>query len=131
MYSSIEAAAEIGTTPRLLRRFLRDPGNSWNTAGIGGRYMFTESDLKVLKVAFHKWHKGKPATADAPKVDPFDYLDQDKGITVEEMLEMPKNPKLKADVLRRRADRFARLDARMREAGILPKPIFIDEEVDA
>lgn len=127
MFTSIEAAAEIGTTPRLLRRFLRD-NDSWRNAGIGGRYLFTEADVKSLNIQFHKWHKSKPAKE---KVDPLDYLDQDPGITVEEMLELPKNPRLKADVLRRRADRFHRLDARMRECGVLPKPTFIDEEAEA
>lgn len=127
MYSSIEAAAAIGTTPRLLRRFLRD-NDSWRNAGIGGRYMFTEPEVKSLNVQFHKWHKSKPAK---PPVDPLDYLDQDPGITVEQMIELPKNPELRADVLRRRAERQARLDARMRECGVLPKPQFIDDEVDA
>jgi hypothetical protein len=128
MYTSIEAAAEIGTTPRLLRRFLRD-NDSWHNAGIGGRYLFTESEVKSLNIQFHKWHKSKPVNTE--KVDPLDYLDQDPGITVEEMLELPKNPKLRADRLRVRAERFARLDARMRECGVLPKPQFVEEEVDA
>jgi len=127
MYSSIEAAAAINTTPRLLRRFLRD-NDSWRNAGIGGRYMFTEAEVKSLNVQFHKWHKSKPAK---PSVDPLDYLDQDPGITVEQMNEVRKNPELKADVLRRRAERQHRLDKRLRECGVLPKPQFFDEEVDA
>lgn len=127
MFSSIEAAAEIGTTPRLLRRFLRD-NDSYRNAGIGGRYMFTEAELKSLNIQFHKWHKSKPAKE---KVDPLDYLDQDPGITVEEMLELPTNHRLRADVMKRRSERLARLSARMRECGVTTKPIFEDEEVDA
>jgi hypothetical protein len=127
MYTSIEAAAEIGTTPRLLRRFLRSD-NNWNTAGIGGRYMFTESDLKTLNRDFHKWNKSKPAKE---KVDPLDYLDQDPGITIEQMLELPKNPKLRADRLRARADRLQRLHERIKECDIQLQPTFVDEEVDA
>lgn len=127
MFTSIEAAAEIGTTPRLLRRFLRDNA-SWNAVGIGGRYLFTEADVKSLNIQFHKWHKSKPA---AIKVDPLDYLDQDPGITVEEMLDLPKNPRLKADRLKARAERMHRLSERMRECGIHPVPIYEDEEVDA
>lgn len=127
MYTSIEAAAEIGTTPRLLRRFLRD-NDSWRAVGIGGRYLFTESDVQSLNIQFHKWHKSKPAKV---SVDPLDYLDQDPGITVEEMLDLPKNPKLKADRLKARADRMHRLHERMRECGVHPVPIYLDEEVDA
>jgi len=127
MFSSIEAAAEIGTTPRLLRRFLRD-NDSWRNAGIGGRYMFTESEIKSLNIQFHKWHKTKPAKERAESPD---YLDQDQGITIEQMLELPRNPKLKAEVLKRRAERMHRLDTRMRECGVLPKPQYLEEEVDA
>jgi len=130
MFTSIEAAAEIGTTPRLLRRFLRD-NDSWKNAGIGGRYMFTEAELKSLNIQFHKWHKSKPVKRGDEDVDPLDYLDQDKGITVEEMLELPKNPKLRADRLKARQDRMHRLHARMRSCGIHPQPQHKDEEVDA
>lgn len=130
MYSSIEAAAEIGTTPRLLRRFLRD-NDSWRNAGIGGRYMFTEEEVKSLNIQFHKWHKSKPVQRKAEDVDPLDYLDQDKGITVEEMLELPKNPRLRSDRLKARAERMHRLNERLRVCGIHPQPIYEDEEVDA
>lgn len=129
MYSSIEAAAEIGTTPRLLRRYLRS-NDSYRNAGIGGRYMFTEAEVKTLKKDFHAWHGTKPAPS-STKVDPFDYLDQDPGISVEEMLQLPRNPKLKADVLRRRSERMHRLDARIKEVGLHTVPTFFDEEVDA
>lgn len=129
MFSSIEAAAEIGTTPRLLRRFLRD-NDSWRAVGIGGRYMFTEEEVKSLNIQFHKWHKTKPA-AKKTDVDPLDYLDQDPGITVEEMLELPKNPRLRADRLKARQERMHRLNERMRQCGVHPQPLYVDEEVDA
>lgn len=126
MYSSIEAAALIGTTPRLLRRFLR-ANESWNAVGIGGRYMFTDSEVKSLNIQFHKWHKSKPAKV-TDDVDPLDYLDQDKGITVEEMLDLPKNPQLKADRLKARQERNHRLYERMRACGVLPKPQYEDAD---
>lgn len=131
MYSSIEAAAKIGTTPRLLRRFLR-ANDSWHSAGIGGRYMFTDAEVKSLNIQFHKWHKSKPVK-ETSSAEPFNHLDQDPGITIEQMLELPKNPKLRSEVLKRRAERLRRLDARMRECGVLPQPIYVDEdeEVDA
>lgn len=127
MYSSIEAAAQIGTTPRLLRRFLRD-NDSWRNAGIGGRYMFTESEVKSLNVQFHAWRGERPVKQ---VQDPLEYLDQDPGITVEQMLELPNNPKLKAEVLQHRYERQRRLDERLRTCGIHPKPLYEDEEVDA
>lgn len=123
MFTSIEAAAEIGTTPRALRRFLRD-NDSWRNAGIGGRYMFTEEDVKSLNIQFHKWNKSKPAKV---KVEVPDDLDS-PGISVEEMLELPKNPKLRADVLKMRADRLNRLTERMRAVGVGSKPLYIDAE---
>ena len=126
MFTSIEAAAAIGTTPRALRRFLRD-NDSWCNAGIGGRYMFTDEEVKSLNIQFHKWNKSKPAKV---KTDPVEDLDS-PGISVEEMLEMPKNPKLRADVLRMRAERLNRLTERMRACGVGSKPLYIDELEDA
>lgn len=127
MFTSTEAAAEIGTTPRLLRRFLRD-NDSWRNAGIGGRYMFTDAEVKSLNIQFHKWNKSKPKKESH---DPLDYLDQDPGISVDEMMQVPHDHKLRAEVLRRRQERFARLNERIAECGITPKPIYVDEEVDA
>lgn len=126
MFSSIEAAAAIGTTPRALRRFLRD-NDSWRNAGIGGRYMFTEEEVKSLNIQFHKWNKTKPAKV---KTEPVEDLDS-PGISVEEMLEMPKNPKLRADVLRMRSERMQRLTERMRACGVGTKPIYDDEMEEA
>lgn len=126
IYSSIEAAAAIGTTPRALRRFLRD-NDSYKNAGIGGRYVFTEAQVKSLNIQFHKWNKSKPAKI---KQEPIEDLDS-PGISVEEMLEMPKNPKLRADVLKMRAERYARLNERMRQVGVGTKPIHVEEEIDA
>lgn len=129
MFTSIEAAAAIGTTPRLLRRFLRN-NDSWRNAGVGGRYMFTESEVNSLSLQFHKWNKST-AIRPVTKLDPLDHLDQDPGITIEEMLEFPKNPKLRADVLKRRSERFARLEERMRACGVVPVPTYFEEELDA
>ncbi len=123
MYTSIEAAAEIGTTPRALRRFLRD-NDSWRNAGIGGRYMFTDEEVKSLNIQFHKWSGSKPVKL---KSQPIEDLDS-PGITVEEMLELPKNPKLRAEVLKKRADRMHRLNDRMRACGVHPQPQYVDED---
>lgn len=89
--------------------------------------MFTEEEVASLNVQFHKSNKTKPIKS---KEEVIDYLDS-PGITVEEMLEMPKNPKLKADVLKMRAERLQRLTERMRACGVGTKPLYEDEEVDA
>lgn len=129
MFTSIEAAAAIGTTPRLLRRFLRE-NDSWRNAGIGGRYMFTEPEVASLNIQFHKWHKS-PVRPTIVKADPLDHLDQDPGITIEQMLDLPKNPVLRADVLKRRAERMHRLEERMKACGVVSVPTYVDEELDA
>jgi len=90
--------------------------------------MFTDAEVKSLNIQFHKWHKDKPAKE---VQDPLEYLDQDPGITVEQMLELPKNPQLRAEVLQHRLERQRRLDERMRACGVLPQPIYLDDEVDA
>lgn len=85
--------------------------------------MFTEAEVKSLNVQFHKWNKTKPVKV---KTEPVEDLDS-PGISVEEMLEMPKNPKLRADVLKTRAERLQRLTERMRVVGVGNKPLYIDE----
>lgn len=90
--------------------------------------MFTEEEVKSLNIQFYKWRGEKPKR---DLKDPLEYLDQDPGITVEQMLELPSNPRLRAEVLQHRAERQRRLDERLRECGIHPQPLYEDEEVDA
>jgi len=117
IYSSLEAAAEIGTTPRLLRRFIRQ-NDSWKNATYAGRYSFTEAELKSLTIQFNKWAGSKSRSA-SPRTEGVEqeltHLDQDKGITVEEMHEMATNAKLRNEVRARRAERFRRLEERITE----------------
>jgi hypothetical protein len=115
MYSSIEAAAEIGTTPRLLRRFLRQ-NDSWVNATQAGRYSFTESEMQSLKKQFKQWQgtrSTRPARISTRQETELSYLDQDKGITVEDMLRLQRDPKLRAQVRARRAERHRRLNERL------------------
>lgn len=121
-YTSIQAAAEIGTTPKLLRRFLRS-NDSWINAGNGGRYSFTESEMKSLKLQFKKWRDGMaPVKRRASDDDTLSYLDQDKGITVEDMLRLPTDSLLRDQVRQRRIERQRRLEMRMIEVGVRPVP---------
>lgn len=114
-YGSNEAAEEIGTTPRLLRRFLRS-NDSWKNATQAGRYEFTESELKSLKIQFNKWHAGRKVRRVAKmENDELQHLDQDKGITIEEMHMMKDNIGLRKQVLNRRIERQRRLNERVLE----------------
>lgn len=115
IYSSIEAAAEVGTTPRLLRRFLR-ANDSWKNATQAGRYSFDEAELKSLKVQFDHWQRtriSRPQTRTSRQDKELDYLDQDQGITVEDMHRMKEDHRLRNSVLERRLERHRRLNERL------------------
>lgn len=117
-YTSLEAAAEIGTTPRLLRRFIRQ-NDSWKNATYSGRYLFTEADLRALTKQFNDWSGSKSKSR--PRIENVEelvHLDEDKGITVEQMHLAAKDPYLRKDILARRAERYRKLEARIRETGI-------------
>lgn len=115
IYSSLDAAAEIGTTPRMLRRFLRG-NDSWKNATYSGRYSFTESEMKSLKLQFEKWSgsKSKPRATQGVENE-LTHLDEDQGITVEQMHEMATNVQLRKEVKAKRAERYRKLEARISE----------------
>jgi hypothetical protein len=120
IYSSLEAAAEIGTTPRLLRRFIRQ-NDSWKNATYAGRYSFTESELKSLTKQFNQWASTKSRST--PRINEeaeqeLTYLDEDKGITVEQMHLAAKNPHYRRQVLANRIERQRKLEARIAETRI-------------
>lgn len=68
--SASQAAYELGTDAKTLRRFLRQDV-TYNNAGSGGRYSFESADIPALKAKFETW-QGRPKTvtskgiADAP-----------------------------------------------------------------
>lgn len=120
IYSSLEAAAEIGTTPRLLRRFIRQ-NESWKNATYAGRYSFTEAELKSLDMQFKKWASTKSRSTPRPPSEEEQellYLDEDKGITVEEMHLAAKDPYRRRQVLANRLERQRKLEARIAETRI-------------
>lgn len=53
-----EAAAKLGTTPRILRQFLRSSSSTFVAVGSGSRYDFEESDLPTLEKRFQDWRSG-------------------------------------------------------------------------
>jgi len=59
--NTAEVAAHLGTTPKILRAFLRSSSSTFRAVGSGARYNFTESDLPVLAKKFSEWNRsGKP-----------------------------------------------------------------------
>lgn len=118
-YSSMDAAAELGTTPRLLRRFIRQ-NDSWKNATHAGRYSFTQSEMNSLKIQFDKWQGTRSSRRPTSKVEAEElfHLDEDKGISVDEMLRMSRDGKLRREVHARRQERFRKLNARIAEVGI-------------
>jgi hypothetical protein len=56
---SSTAAAKIGTTPKVLRRFLRSSASSFRAVGSGARYDFRESDIDRLRKEFNAWSSGR------------------------------------------------------------------------
>lgn len=114
-YSSIEAAEEIGTTPRLLRRFLRS-NDSWKNATQAGRYEFTESELQSLRKQFDRWQSGrKVRRVSKMESAELEYLDQDQGIRVEDMYRMKDDIGLRKQVMYNRTQRQRRLNERLAE----------------
>lgn len=128
IYGATEAAAAIGCDARALRRFLRS-NDSYRNAGMGGRYMFTESELTSLKRAYLKSHAAGVATQH-PTAEPSVELDQDKGVDLDEFERASNDPvalsKLRRDRAAARAERQRRL--RERIAEVLPER-YDDERV--
>jgi protein gp37 len=131
-YSSMDAAAELGTTPRLLRRFIRQ-NDSWKNATHAGRYSFTESEMKSLKVQFDKWQGTRSSRRPTSKVEAEElfHLDEDKGIRPEQMSLMKTNPQFRNQVLANRAERYRKLNKRIAEVGIHNKPTYELEDSNA
>jgi len=73
LFGTNEAAADLGVDPRMLRRWLRN-NSRWENAGMGGRYIFSETEMIDLRRAFKK--SKLPAPDDH---DPH-FLDDDPGL---------------------------------------------------
>lgn len=67
--TTTEIAAELDTTPRELRKFLRSEGSGIESVGKGARYSLPSNarSIAALKKRFIAWQESNAsATADAP-----------------------------------------------------------------
>lgn len=73
--TTTEIAADLDTTPRTLRKFLRADAKAQGntTPGKGSRYAIEKRDMRALRSRFAKWvaanekaNDDAPATDDAP-----------------------------------------------------------------
>ena len=63
-----EVAEKLGTTPRLLRAFLRSGYSTFVPVGSGSRYDFTEKEFPTIEKRFTEWKaSGKPRPEAKPK----------------------------------------------------------------
>lgn len=60
-FTAVEAATELKTDGRTLRRFLRKHP-AYQNAGSGGRYVFTEDDMPILQKRFEEWNNRSKST---------------------------------------------------------------------
>lgn len=69
--SAKEAAIQLGTNARTLRKFLRSKQSPIDPVGQGNRYEFDSADMKKMKKSFVAWSNGsKPKVVDAKKHAP-------------------------------------------------------------
>jgi predicted Zn-dependent peptidase len=64
-----EVAEKLGTTPRILRQFLRSPSSTFVAVGSGSRYDFTAKDLDTLRKRFADWQGAGKPKPNTPKKD--------------------------------------------------------------
>lgn len=101
-----EIATVLGTTPRILRQFLRSPISSYVAVGSGSRYIFTEKDIPTLKRRFAEWTgAGKPKpdtpTAAAPRKSKSKKANADQASWAEEgpvVIEDIRDPRVRRRV---------------------------------
>jgi hypothetical protein len=120
-------AAQLNTTPRRLRQFLRSEGSTFAAVGSGARYDFTESDIPTLNARFHTWNGTKSTrVVHVPIRTVVDLPDErDRAVWDEELAEngpivIPdiRAPGVRAQVRRVAAAQERRLNARLLAAGL-------------
>jgi hypothetical protein len=68
--SAKQAAIEVGTDARTLRKFLRSDASPFDAVGQGNRYEFTKGEVKKLKKLFLAWGNGSKKQAKVIEEDP-------------------------------------------------------------
>lgn len=108
--STREVAAELNTTPKVLRQFLRQD-DTFGGVGSGACYVFTRKNLPRLKKRFEAW-KGNRALTTTTKLD----HDGQPGLPVEVL---GRNDQKTRDMIRKQAEeRVDRLEAMLKERGL-------------
>jgi hypothetical protein len=132
-------ADALGTDPKTLRRFLREPSTSFTPVGSGGRYSFTPEDVETLRAEFTPWAArqaariatkapaapvGTPGTKAARKAS-LTQLDRDRLVWEEEarvsgtpVLADLRNPRVRALVRAQAQAAEDRLMAQLLRAGL-------------
>jgi DNA-binding transcriptional MerR regulator len=115
-----QAAAELGTTPRALRAFLRkDP--TYRNAGSGGRYDFEPTDIPVLRKRFEaaKDDKVKQPKAPRPQKTRKNVFDGESSADrIHPTLLRSRDPKDRAMIKKLAEERVDRLEAALKARGL-------------
>lgn len=67
--TTTEIAADLDTTPRTLRKFLRSADSGFASVGKGSRYAIEKRDMRALRTRFAKWVAANEKATDAPADD--------------------------------------------------------------
>jgi hypothetical protein len=121
-------AENLGTTPRMLRRFLRSDQSTFTAVGSGARYDFTSSDLTALAPRFRAWlGHDAPVPVATPVGTPADddprmsQSDKDRAVWDEEgdvFLADIRQPAIRARVRQIADERERRLNEQLLAAGL-------------
>lgn len=124
MVDTKAVAEQLGTDPKILRRFLRSAGPVV-PVGSGGRYTFSKADFPHLKELFDKWAKGKnvkPSPKPKPRVPANDQAARDRAVWAEDnrpiVIDDIRDPHVRALVRRIAEEQEARLEARLLARGL-------------
>lgn len=124
-----EVAEALGTTPKVLRQFLRSAVSTFTAVGSNARYDFSETDVRAMAPRFARWASGKKNAVTGPVVvqskpnatTTRTHADKDQAVWDEEgPVKLPdiRDPRVLAEVRRAEADRVARLEERLLAAGL-------------
>lgn len=75
-FSAKEAAIQLGTDARTLRKFIRS-SDDFDAVGQGNRYEFTSKEIKALKKKFDAWNGKKSKPAEKPSKKETKVLDDE------------------------------------------------------
>lgn len=124
--NTAEAAFEIGTTPRVLRQFLRSPLSTFVAVGSGSRYEFKDTELPTLQKRFNEWKgNGRPNKTTTPKRRPRaatemtpeqTRAENDREVWAEESRQRDGYPLVLDDIRRPEVRRAVRAEAERQEA---------------